>query len=168
LDSTSALLANLDFNDGVGWLALGFAVLSAVILVVVWGVRTARKRKEEARLVTSHHRFLGGMNVPYQYEISVHNATPHPLRMVEVRYWDGITGELRLARSSRTGDPVVQPGDTGIALVPAMTTDPSDFDRYYFLRYTDSQNRTWDRRINSPDFLGRYEVRKLNRFRETI
>ncbi|GAB3555537.1 hypothetical protein GCM10027404_32630 [Arthrobacter tumbae] len=82
------------------------------------------------------------MNIPFQYKISVHNATPHPLRMVEVRYWDGIASRPVLARSSQTGDPVVLPGDIGIASVPAMTRDPKKFDRFYFFRYTDSQNRT--------------------------
>ncbi|MBJ2120356.1 hypothetical protein I6N91_05110 [Arthrobacter sp. MSA 4-2] len=168
LESTSDLLEKLDFSDGVGWLALGLAVLLAVIGFVVWCVRTARKRKEEARLVTSHYRLLGGMNVPFQYEISIYNATPHPLRTVEVRYWNGTMWRPVLARSSQTGDPVVLPNDMGIASVPAMTTDLREFDRFYFFRYTDSRNRTWDRRIDSPDFLSRDEVRQLEQGHGTI
>lgn len=168
LESTSDLIKKLDFSDGIGWLALGFAVLLAVISFAVWCVRTARKHKEEARLVTSHHRLLGGMNVPFQYEVSIHNATPHPLRTVEVRYWDGTAWRPVLAHSSQTGDPVVLPDGIGIALVPAMTTDRREFDRFYFFRYTDSRNRTWDRRIDSPDFLSRDEIRQLEQFHGTI
>jgi len=103
------------------------------------------------------------MNNPFIYEIKVHNATPHPLRMVEVRYWDGTAWQLTLARSSQTGDPVIEPGDNGIASVPAITSDPKKFHTFYFLKYEDSRNRTWYRRINSPDFLSRFKVWRLVR-----
>lgn len=164
----SDLLGKLEFTDGYGGLAFALAALLALIGFFVWWVRAARKRKDEPGLVTSDYRLLGGMNNPFTYEISVHNATPHPLRMVEVRYWDGAGWQLRLVRSSQTGDPVVRPGDTGIASMPAMTTDLSEFDNFYFLRYTDSRNRIWNRRISSPDFLSRDEVRQLERFHGTI
>lgn len=154
----SDLLGKLQFTDGFGGLALVVAVLLPIIGLVVWCVRTVLKRKGEPGLVTSDYRLLGGMNNPSTFEISVHNATPHPLRMVEVRYWDGTAWQLRLARSSQTGDPVVRPGENGIASVPAMTTDLSEFGNFSFLRYTDSRNRIWNRRISSPDFLSRDEV----------
>lgn len=162
------MLGKLEFTDGFGGLALVVAVLLPVIGLVVWCVRTVLKRKEEPGLVTSDYRLVGGMNNPFTYEISVHNATPHPLRMVEVRYWDGTEWQIRLARSSQTGDPSIRPGDNGIASVPAMTTDLSEFDNFYFLRYTDSQNRLWNRRIGSPDFLTGDEVRQLERFHGTV
>lgn len=88
--------------------------------------------------------------------------------MVEVKYWDGTGWRLRLARSSQTGDASIRPGDTGNASVPAMTTDLSEFDNFYFLRCRDSQNRIWNRRIGSPDFLSGDEVRKLERFHGTV
>jgi hypothetical protein len=139
-----------------------------MILVLVWAVRVYRMRKAEAQLVTSYFRLLGGLGLRFEYEISVHNATPHPLRIVEIRYWDGAEWKPMLARSSTTGDPVVLPGDVGVASVPAMTTDVAEFDNFYFLGYTDSRNRTWLRRIDSPDFLSRREVRQLLKSHGTV
>lgn len=160
-------LNQLNFDDGVGWIALGFTVVLSIVSFMAWMVRARRKRKEEAALVTSHYRLLGGIGVPFVYEISIHNASPHPLRIVELHYWDGTEWRPTLARSTRTGDPVVLPGDIGVATVPAMTTD-NDFDNYYFYSYTDSRNRTWSRRIDSPDFLSRSERRQLLRFHGTV
>lgn len=120
--SHHGLLDQLNFDDGVGWLALGFAVFLAAVAFGVWVVRLYRKRKEEAALVTSHYRLVGGMGLAWVYEISVHNASPHPLRIVEVQYWDGAEWRPMLARSITTGDPVLLPGAVGVATVPAMTT----------------------------------------------
>lgn len=161
-------MGKLEFTDGFGGLGVAVTLLLAFIGFVVWIVRTVRKRKDEPGLVTSSFRFLTGLDTPSTYEITVHNATPHPLRMVEVKYWDGNAWQLRLARSSQTGDPVIRPGDDGIASVPAMTTDLSQFDNFCFLRYEDSRNRIWNRRINSPAFLTRDEVRQLERFHGSI
>ncbi|WP_406636936.1 hypothetical protein [Pseudarthrobacter quantipunctorum] len=166
---TSDFLGNLEFTDGFGALAVVVAVLLPIIIgLVAWLFRRARQPKEDAGLVTSHYRLLGGMNIPYTYEVSVHNATPHPLPMVEVKYWDGTAWRLKPARSSRTGGLVINPGDTGIASVPAVTMEPKDFDGFYFIKYTDSQNRVWHRLINSPDFLSPDEVRQIERFQGTI
>lgn len=165
--SHHGLLDQLNFDDGVGWLALGFAVFLAAVAFGVWVVRLYRKRKEEAALVTSHYRLVGGMGLAWVYEISVHNASPHPLRIVEVQYWDGAEWRPMLARSITTGDPVLLPGAVGVATVPAMTTG-DDFDQYYFYSFTDSRNRRWSRRIDSPDFLTRSERRQLMRFHGTV
>lgn len=144
-------------------------MLVPVISLIAWGVHSVRKRKDEARLVTSDYRFLGnGMNIPYIYEISVHNATPHPLSMIEVRYWNGTEWRPMPVRSSQTGDFKVLPGEVGIATVPALTTDLKKFNSFYFLRYTDSQRRIWNRPIKSPDFLSNGDVRQLERFHGTI
>ncbi len=167
-ESISDLLAKFEFNDGFGGLSFALAALVAVITFGVWWVRAARKRKDEARLVTSDYRFLAGLDIPPTYEFSVHNATPHPLPMVEVRHWNGTEWRPMPTRSSQTGDFVIRPGDTGTATVPAMTTDLKEFNSFYFLRYTDSGNRTWNRHIKSPDFLSRGEVRQLERFHGTI
>jgi hypothetical protein len=166
--NSKSIEAGLDFSDGVGWIALALAILLAVISFLAWLARTVKKRREEASLVTSHYRLLGGLGVHFVYEISVHNGTPHPLRIVDVRYWDSHEWRPMLARSTATGDPVILPGDIGVATVPAMTTDLSEFDHFYYFSYTDSRSRTWFRRIDSPDFLTAGEVRKLTRFHGTV
>lgn len=167
-NTPSTSLAGLDFSDGVGWLAFGLALLIAVVSIVVWVVRVRRKRKEEASLVTSHYRLLGGTGAQLVYEISVHNATPHPLRIVEVMYWDGDEWRPMLARSTASGDPVLLPGDVGVATVPAMTTDLDEFDHFYYYSYTDSRNRIWARKLDSPDFLSRGDLRQLRAFHGTL
>lgn len=143
---------------------MGLALLLAFIPFGVWWVRSVRKRKDEARLVTSDYRFLAGPTIPPTYEFAVHNATPHPLSLVEVRHWNGTEWRPMPARSSETGDFVIRPGDTGTATLPAMTTDLEELNSLYFLRYTDSRNRIWNRFIKSPNFLSRREVRQLERF----
>lgn len=163
-ESTSDFFGKLEFNDGFGGLAVIVTLLLAFIGFVVWCVRAFRKRKDEARLVTSKFKLRGnGMNIPYTYEISVHNATPHPLSMVEVRYWNGTEWRPMPVRSSQNGDFVISPGDMGIVAVPAMTTSEK-FNSFYFLRYEDSHKRIWNRLINSPDFLSCDDVRQLERF----
>ncbi|GAB3555534.1 hypothetical protein GCM10027404_32620 [Arthrobacter tumbae] len=59
MESTSDFLRQLVFTDGVGLLALAVAVLVVVVGFVRWCVGKARTRTEEARLVTSHFRFVG-------------------------------------------------------------------------------------------------------------
>lgn len=159
---------SLDWTDGWGALGVIVAIAIPTILVIVWAVRLYRMRKAEAQLVTSHYRLLGGLGLRFEYEISVHNATPHPLRIVEIRFWDGAEWRPMLARSTTTGDPVVLPGDVGVASVPATTTDVAEFDNFYYFKYTDSRNRTWSRRIDSPAFLSHSEARQLQKFHGTV
>lgn len=167
-ESVTDLLGQFEFSDGVGALALVFTIVLAILGFVRWWFLAIRKRKDEASLVTSDYKFQTGLGLPSIYEFSVHNATPHPLSIVEVRYWNGSKWRPILALSSQTGDPVILPGDTGTATVPAMTADLKELNSYYFLRYTDSRNRVWNRRIKSPNFLSRGEVRRLRRFHGTI
>lgn len=157
----------VDFSDGVGWLALCFAVFLALVSFATWLVRAKRSRKAEAALVTSNYRLLGG-GTPFVYEISVHNGSPHPLRTIQIMYWDGKEWRPMLARSRETGDPVIFPGDVGVATVPAMTTDLAEFDNYYYYRYLDSKNRDWWRRIDSPKFLDWSERRQLPKLHGTL
>lgn len=166
-ESISDFFEKLEFNDGFGGLGVVVPLLLAFIGLVGWCVRTFRKRKDEARLVTRGFKLRGnGMNIPYTYEISVYNATPHPLSMVEVRYWNGAEWRPMPVVSSQTGDFVISPGDSGIATVPAMTADTGKFNSFYFLRHSDSLKRIWNRPIDSPDFLSRGDVRQLERFHQ--
>lgn len=159
----SGLFDAITFDDGVGWLSLVLTVILAVPPLVVWLVRIYRKRKDEASLVTSHYRFTGGLGIPYEYEISIHNASPHPLRIVMVMHWNGSEFHETLARSTTTGDPVLMPGAVGAVRVPALTTDLREFDLFYYYRFTDSRNRNWSRRIDSPDFVNWWKLRRMKR-----
>lgn len=161
IDLASPSLAGL-----IGLLGLGVAVVLPVIGFIRWLVGRNNKRREEALLVTSHYRLLGGLGLTYEFEISIHNATPHPLRIVEVNYWDGTDWRRALARSSSTGDPVLLPGHVGVARVPVMTTG-SDFHDYYYLTFADSRNREWARPIDEPGLLGKYALRRLRHLHGT-
>lgn len=76
--------------------------------VVVWLLRRHTARRTEARLITSRFRLLGnGTSLPFQYEITVHNGSSHPLCLAEINFWDGNGWQLQLARRTHTADPVI-------------------------------------------------------------
>lgn len=149
------------WNSVAGGLgAFLLALLVAAVGVIATLHRRRVKRREEALLVTSRCRLLGG-GVPWQYEITVHNATPHPLNYVVVNFWNGREWQETLAKSIRTNDPVLSPGDEGAVMVPAATTDLDRFDDFYFLTYQDSRRSTWNRLVDSPNLLSAADVRRL-------
>lgn len=170
MQALGAEVSNFDtwnaIAGGYGALGLGAIVAGSGLGLFIYRVRA--KAKAEASLVTSRYRFLAGMGLPSQFQITIHNATPHPLNYVQVNYWDGASWQLTLAPSTTTNDPVVSPGDEGSVLVPAVTNDLDEFDNYYYLTYEDSRRRTWHRLVDSPTLLGRAEVRRLRNLHGTI
>jgi hypothetical protein len=146
------------------WPGFALAVVLAVVSALSWAVHRHRARKAEARLITSRCRLLGNnMTIPLQYEITVHNGSSHPLRLAEIHFWDGKSWQLRLAKSDQTNDPVIASNDEGRVLVPATTTDADEFSKRYYIRYQDSDNRTWYRVVDAPDFLRRRDIKRIRK-----